>query len=52
MNHPLFKKVRNESREKVAENPVIFDFEKEGELSAKRIEKLFINEIKFYKKKK
>jgi len=51
LNHPFLGKIRDKARELVAPGPIILDFEKEGEMTAERLRELFIEEIKFYKKK-
>ena len=50
LNHPLFNKIRDKSKEKFAEGPIKLEFEKEGDLEADRLRELFIEEIKFYHK--
>lgn len=52
LSHPFLKKVRDVSREKVADGAITLDFEKEGELSVDRLRALFVEEMKYYAKKK
>lgn len=49
--HPYLSKVRDPKREIVAGGSIKMDFEKEGELSAKRLRELFVDEIRIYHKK-
>lgn len=51
ISHPYLSKIRDPKREVVASGPVKMDFEKEGELSAKRLRELFVDEIRIYHKK-
>ncbi len=52
LNHSLFTKVRDKSKERVAENPIVLDFEKEGDIDVPRLRELFIREIQYYHKRK
>lgn len=49
--HPYLSKVRDTKKEIVAGGSVKMEFEKEGELSAKRLRELFMEEIRIYHKK-
>ena len=51
LNHPFLANVRDESKEIVADGPIILDFEKEGELGKERLRELFIKEISYYNNK-
>ena len=51
LSHPYLSKVRDPKREIVAGGSIKMDFEKEGELSAKRLRELFVDEIRIYHKK-
>lgn len=51
LNHTMFNKVRDKSKEKVSEEPVVLDFEKEEELEVPRLRELFVGEIHKYHKK-
>ena len=52
ISHPYLSKVRDAKREVLSKEPVKMDFEKEGELSAKRLRELFLDEIRIYHPKK
>lgn len=49
--HPLFDKVRDKNKEYTAKDPIILDFEKEGDIPVPRLRELFVKEIKKYYKK-
>ena len=49
--HPYLVKVRDLKREIIASGAIKMDFEKEGDLSAKRLRELFMDEIRIYHKK-
>jgi mitogen-activated protein kinase 1/3 len=51
LEHPFLSKIRDKSKEKVASGAIHMEFEKEGELTIERLKELFVEEIKFYKKK-
>jgi mitogen-activated protein kinase 1/3 len=51
INHPFLSKIRDKTKETVAQSPCHMEFEKEGELSADKLRQLFLEEIKTYKKK-
>lgn len=48
--HPFFESIRDKTKEIVATEPVILEFEKEGDLEAPRLQELFVDEINYYKK--
>ncbi|EGR30404.1 mitogen-activated protein kinase 2, putative [Ichthyophthirius multifiliis] len=48
LNHPLFKSVRDPTKEVFANGPVVLPFEKEGDMEVPRLRELFIDEIKHY----
>ena len=50
ISHPYLSRLRDPMKEIIAEGPIKMAFEKEGELSSKRLRELFIEEIKIYKK--
>ena len=52
ISHPYLSKVRDVKREVLSKEPVKMEFEKEGELSAKRLRELFVDEIRIYHPKK
>lgn len=42
LNHPLFNKVRNKKKETMVEEPIVLDFEKEGDMEVPRLRELFL----------
>lgn len=40
--HPLFNKVRDKKKEYVCKEPIILDFEKEGDMEVPRLRELFL----------
>jgi mitogen-activated protein kinase 1/3 len=53
LSHPFLKKVRDLNREKAADGAIKMEFEKEGgELTVERLRQLFVEEMKYYSKKK
>ncbi len=51
LNHPLFNKIRDKKKEKVADGSIVLSFEKEGDMEVPRLRELFKEEIKTYHKK-
>lgn len=51
LSHPFLRKVRDPTKEKIAEGFVKLEFDKEGELTAERLRQLFVEEMQYYKKK-
>lgn len=52
LSHPLFDKVRDKKKEYTAKEPMVLDFEKEGDMLVPRLRELFVKEIKRYHTKK
>ena len=52
LNHKYFQVVRTKEKESVADEPVVLEFEKEGELDFNRLRDLFIEECNWYKKRR
>ena len=50
LEHPLFKSVRDPTKELFASGSVVLNFEKEGDMDVPRLRELYIEEIKQYHK--
>ena len=51
ISHSFLSKVRDKTKEAVSLGSIILEFEKEGDMNIERLRELFVQEMKFYKKK-